>query len=94
LKYEKDKNPYKTAKSSIRASQISFYKRKLNELADRIGTAKGEERLELMERQKDVKSKLTRRETTDPDDLYPDPDTEHGKQVNEKVFTYKMKGEE
>lgn len=94
LKYEKDKNPYKTAKSTIRASQISFYKRKLHELADRIGTATGDDRLELMERQKDVKSKLTRRETTDPDDLYPDPDTEHSNQVNEKVFQYKMKGEE
>lgn len=93
LKYEKDKNPYKTAKSSIRASQISFYRRKLNELADRIGEAKGDEKLSLMERQKDVKSKLTRRETTDPDDLYPDPEKGVSNEVNEKVFTYKMKGE-
>lgn len=94
LKYEKDKNPYKTAKSSIRASQISFYRRKLNELADRIATAEGDERLKLMERQKDVKSKLTRRETSDPDDLYPDPEKGVSNEVNEKVFTYKMKGEE
>lgn len=93
LKYEKDKNPYKTAKSSIRATQISFYRRKLNELADRIGSAKTDERLELMERQKDVKSKLTRRETADPDDLYPDPEKGISDEVNEKVFEYKMKGE-
>lgn len=93
LKYEKDKNPYKTAKSSIRAAQINFYKRKLNELADLIGSAKGDERLELMERQKDVKSKLTRRETSDPDDLYPDPEKGLSNEVNEKVFQYKMKGE-
>lgn len=93
LKYEKDKNPYKTAKSSIRASEISFYRRKLNELADKIGTVSGDERLELMQRQKDVKSKLTRRETTDPDDLYPDPEKGIRDEVNEKVFEYKMKGE-
>lgn len=93
LKYEKDKNPYKTAKSSIRAAEISFYRRKLNELADKIGTASGEERLELMQRQKDVKSKLTRRETADPDDLYPDPEKGVSDEVNEKVFEYKMKGE-
>ncbi|MCH2449777.1 MAG: DNA primase [Gracilimonas sp.] len=93
LKYEKDKNPYKTAKSSIRASEISFYRRKLNELADKIGSVSGDERLELMQRQKDVKSKLTRRETTDPDDLYPDPEKGVSDEVNEKVFEYKMKDE-
>ncbi len=93
LKYEKDKNPYKTAKSSIRAIQINFYRHKLNELADRIGTTEGDERLELMERQKDIKSKLTRREITDPDDLYPDPDIEMDEGVNENVFYYRMKGE-
>lgn len=94
LKYEKDKNPYKTAKSAIRATQINFYRRKLNEIADRIGVAEQEERLKLMERQKDIKSKLTRRETSDPDDLYPDPETGVSNEVNEKVFTYKMKGED
>ncbi|MEX2478272.1 MAG: DNA primase [Gracilimonas sp.] len=93
LKYEKDKNPYKTAKSSIRAAEISFYRRKLNELADHIGKASGEDRLELMQRQKDVKSKLTRREKADPDDLYPDPEKGISDEVNEKVFEYKMKGE-
>ncbi len=93
LKYEKDKNPYKTAKSSIRAAQINFYRHKQNELADKIAAANGDEKLELMERQKDIKSKLTRRETTDPDDLYPDPDSDIDHQVNDKVFQYKMKGE-
>ncbi len=93
LRYEKDKNPFKTAKSAIRAAQINFYRRKLHELADKMGTAEAEERLGLMERQKDVKSKLTRRETTDPDDLYPDPETGVSDEVNEKVFRYKMKGE-
>ncbi|MDR9416610.1 MAG: DNA primase, partial [Gracilimonas sp.] len=91
LKY--DENPYRTAKSSIRATQINFYRRKLHEIADRIAKADEKERLKLIERQKDVKSKLTRRETTDPDDLYPDPEKGVSNEVNEKVFTYKMKGE-
>lgn len=92
LKY--DENPYRTAKSSIRATQINFYKRKLNEIADRVASADDKERLKLIERQKDVKSKLTRRETSDPDDLYPNPEKGVSKEVDRKVFTYKMKGEE
>ncbi|MDZ7756305.1 MAG: hypothetical protein U5K35_07850 [Rhodohalobacter sp.] len=68
LKY--DENPYRTAKSSIRSTQINFYQRKLHEIADRIADADEKERLKLIERQKDIKSKLTRRETSDPDDLY------------------------
>ena len=92
LKY--DENPYRTAKSSIRSTQINFYKRKLHEIADRIANADEKERLKLIERQKDMKSKLTRRETSDPDDLYPNPEKGVSKEVDRKVFTYKMKGEE
>jgi DNA primase len=93
LEYIKDKNPFKTAKSAIRSTQISFYQRKLKELAERLKTTDGDKRKELMERQKDIKSKLTRRETTDPDDLYPDPEKGLSDEVNEKVFEYKMKNE-
>ncbi|MEX2364001.1 MAG: DNA primase, partial [Balneolaceae bacterium] len=73
-KYEPDKNPYRSAKSTIRTFEISFYKRKLNELSAKIGQASGDEKLELIKKQKEIKSKLTRRDSTDPDDLYPDPE--------------------
>ncbi|MEX0719544.1 MAG: DNA primase [Balneolaceae bacterium] len=90
LKYEKDKNPYRTAKSAIRTLEINFFKRKLNELADKIGQVTGDEKMELMKKQKDIKSKLTRRDSTDPDDLYPSPEKGAKNVVNE-AFQYKMK---
>ncbi|HBZ38962.1 MAG TPA: DNA primase, partial [Balneola sp.] len=37
LKYEKDKNPYRTAKSTMKAMELAFFKRKLAELSERFG---------------------------------------------------------
>lgn len=93
VKYERDKDPYLTAKSTIRTLEINFYKRKLSELSYKVGRSEGEEKQKLMFRQKDVVAKLSRREQTDPDDLYPTPKNKIGKKVNTDVFVYKMKGE-
>lgn len=93
LKYEKDKNPYKTAKSTIKTLELSFFKRKREELAEKFKTASPEEKKRIIEAQADVQSKITRREKTDSDELYPDPESGSKNVVNEKVFTYKMKGE-
>ncbi|MEX0610082.1 MAG: DNA primase [Balneolaceae bacterium] len=90
-KYEPDKNPYRSAKSTIRTFEISFYKRKLNELSAKIGQASGDEKLELIKKQKEIKSKLTRRDSTDPDDLYPDPENAPKEQVSDGGFNYKMR---
>ena len=92
LRYEKDKNPYRTAKSTIKTLELSFFKRKRKELAEKFKTATDEEKRRIIEAQADVQSKITRREKTDSDELYPDPEGGSKNMVNEKVFEYKMRG--
>ncbi len=93
LKYEKDKNPYRTAKSTIKTLELNFFKSKLNELAEKYKVADDEEKKKIIQVQADVQSKITIRERTDSDDFYPDPEGTSENIVNEKVFEYKMKGE-
>ena len=93
LKYEKDKNPYRTAKSTIKTLELSFFKHKLAELSEKYKTAGVEEKRKITEVQADVQSKITLREKMDSDDFYPDPEGTSENIVNEKVFEYKMKSE-
>lgn len=93
LKYERDKNPYRTAKSTIKTIELSFFKKSLEELSEKSKTASAEEKKKIIQAQADVQSKIARRQKTDSDELYPDPEGTSENIVNEKVFEYKMKGE-
>jgi len=94
LKYEKDKNPYRTAKSAIKAMELAFYKRKIAELSERFGRSESqEEKKKIMSSQTLIQEKVTKLTTTYSDDYYPDPSTESENVVNEKKFEYKMKRE-
>ncbi|MFV1884424.1 MAG: DNA primase [Balneola sp.] len=93
LKYEKDKNPYRTAKSTIKTLELNFFKHKLTELSEKYKTATDGEKRKITEVQADVQSKITLREKMDSDDFYPDPEGTSENIVNEKVFEYKMKGD-
>ena len=95
VRYERDKNPYMAAKSTMKAMELSFFKRKRGELAERFKTINDEgEKRKIIEIQMDIQSKITRRERTDSEDLYPDPEDSKGNVVREKKFEYKMKGDE
>lgn len=91
LKYEKDKNPYRTAKSTIKTLELNFFKNKLEELSEKYKTANEEEKRKIIQVQADVQSKITLREKMDSDDFYPDPEDMSENIVNEKVFEYKMR---
>lgn len=94
IRYERDKNPYMAAKSTMKAMELSFFKRKRAELAERFKTVNDEsEKRKIIEIQMDIQSKITRRERTDSEDLYPAPEDSKGNIVREKKFEYKMKGE-
>lgn len=93
LKYEKDKNPYRTAKSTIKTLELNFFKHKLTELSEKYKTASDDEKRKITEAQADVQSKITLREKMDSDDFYPDPEGTSENIVNEKVFEYKMKSD-
>ncbi len=92
MKYEKDKNPHRTAKSTIKALELNFYRRKMTELADRFKTAETEdEKKKITRNQVKIQSKINVLTTTYSDDYYPDPENTDTSFVNEKKFEYKMK---
>ena len=94
LKYEKDKNPYRTAKSTIKAMELAFFKRKLAELSERFGRSDSQdEKKKIMTSQTKIQEKVTKLTTTYSDDHYPDPPQESDNVVNESKFEYKMKGQ-
>lgn len=87
----KDKDPYVTAKSSLKSLELNFYKKKREEFAERFKTASDEEKKKIIRAQAEVQSKIGKLELTDSDIYYPDPEDEHGNQVQEKKFVYKMR---
>lgn len=93
VEYKVDRNPYRTAKSTIKTMELSFFKRKREELAEKLKTASSEEKHQIIKIQADIQSKITQRERVDSDDFYPDPKGEKDNPNSDKVFTYKMKGE-
>lgn len=93
VEYKPDRNPYRTAKSTIKTLELSFFKRKREELAEKLKTATSEEKQKIIKVQADIQSKITQRERVDSDDFYPDPKGEKDNPTSDKVFSYKMKGE-
>ena len=94
LKYVKDKNPYRTAKSTIKTLELAFLKRKLTELSERFGRSESqEEKKKIMASQTKIQEKVNKLSSTYSDDYYPDPPNESENVVNEKKFEYKMKSD-
>lgn len=92
LKYEKDKNPYRTAKSTIKTLELAFYKKKLAELSERFKNAESQdEKRKIITAQSMIQEKVTKLSSTYSDDYYADPADEAENVVNEKKFEYKMK---
>jgi len=94
LKYERDKNPYRTAKSTMKTLELAFFKRKLAELADRFKKAEDQdEKKKIMAAQSKIQSKVTKLSQTYSDDYYDDPENFSDEVVKEGKFEYKMKSE-
>lgn len=92
MRYVKDKDPYRTAKSTIKTLQLSFYRRKREELAEKFKTATQEEKKQIIAIQADIQAKITQRESMDADDFFPDPRNMPADGGDKGVFEYKMKG--
>jgi len=92
LKYEKDKNPYRTAKGTIKTLELGFLKRKLAELSERFGRSDSqEEKKKIIASQSKIQEKVTKLSSTYSDDYYPNPPNESENVVDEKKFEYKMR---
>lgn len=92
LKYEKDKDPFRTAKSTIKTLELAFLKRKLAELADRFKQAENDdEKRKIIKAQTTIQSKIGELTSHYSDDYYPDP-VDVPKEVKRTgKFEYKMK---
>ncbi len=90
MKYEKDKNPFATARSTIKSLQLSYSKRIREELAEALKIAEGNEKTDLIRKQAHIQREINKIESTHFDDLYP---SEPGRKekAREKIFEYKMK---
>ncbi len=93
VQYKRDKNPYMTAKGALKALKIHHLERRQVELYEQYNEAEGEDRRKVMKAMKEAGRQRTILQQSHLDELFPDPDTEHAKEVSEKVFHYKMKGE-
>lgn len=94
IRYKRDKDPYMTAKGALKALKIHYLDRTQVDLYKQYDQSSGEERKKVMRTMKEVGRQRTLLQQSNLDELFPDPESEQAKRVTEKVFEYKMKGEE
>lgn len=94
VQYKRDKNPYLTAKGALKALKIHHLDRRQVELHERYNKAEGEDRRKVMKAMKEAGRQRTILQQSHLDELFPDPDSDHAREVSEKVFHYKMRTEQ
>jgi DNA primase len=92
--FKRDKNPYKTAKSSIKPLQLYYFERKRRELSQDIKSVEGVRKTKLMKSMTKLQKEITRIHKTPADELFEDPEfLKKDPGVMSEKFDYKMKGE-
>lgn len=92
--FKRDKNPFKTAKSSMKSLHHYFFERKRKSIALDLKKADEDEKVRLMKMLSKVQKEITRIQKTTAEELFEDPDfikTDPSSKKN--GFEYKMKGE-
>ncbi|MEX0770524.1 MAG: DNA primase [Balneolaceae bacterium] len=96
-RFKRDKDPYKTAKSTIKPLRLHFLKRLLQDLAEKTKTENMEEKRKYMKMQARTQREISHIERTPADELFPGPDdeTDSGEKntSSPSIFEYKMKEE-
>lgn len=91
--FRRDKNPVRTAKSTLRTIQLNYCERKWDEIYMKLKNAEGEEKLRLSQLQQNLKKEMNRIKNLTADELYDDPEFAKDKpEIGNKIFEYKMKG--
>ncbi|PWN07657.1 DNA primase [Rhodohalobacter mucosus] len=92
--FKRDKNPFKTAKSTLKPLHLYFFERKRKSIAIDLKNADGEEKARLMKLLTKVQKEISRIQKTPSDELFEDPDFIKSDPISDKNgFEYKMKGE-
>jgi len=91
IEFKKDKDPFRTVKSTLKALEMHYYKVKRAELSEQFKVATAQEKKELVVLQAEIQKKITQREATDSELLYPDPEGASDGSTRAKSFHYVMK---
>ena len=90
--YRRDKNPVRSAKSTLRTIQLNYCERKWDELYHKIKNSVDDERLKLTQVQQSLKKEINRIKNSTPDELYDDPEfAKNEPTMGVKKFEYIMK---
>lgn len=93
-RFLRDRDPYLTAKSTIKPLRLHFLKREIATLAGRIKHAGPEEKIRLIKKQKRTQSEISLMERTAAAELFPDREGRQKKSAKSEVFEYTMKQKE
>ena len=90
--HRKDRNPYKTAKSSMKPLQKNFYERKRKELTEEIKSTTGEDRQTLVKLMTKIQKEISQIEKMSAEELFDDPDfIKKDPEAIHREFQYNMK---
>jgi DNA primase len=92
--FKRDKNPYKTAKSTMKPLKHYYFERKRRDISGKIKMAEGDEKMKMMKMLTKIQKESSRIQKSSADELFDDPDfLKKGTSTGSGVFEYKMKGE-
>jgi len=91
----KDRNPVKTAKSTLKTLQLHHLERLRVQFAEKIKNETGEVREKYRRLQEKTQRQITHSHRSSADILFPDPEDGYGKKspMSDLVFEYKMKSD-
>jgi len=89
--FKRDKDPFRSAKSSIKPLRLHYLKRHLASIAEQTKQADEEQKRALIRKQKRTQREISHMEQTSADQLFPDPPGREKGESGKTVFEYKMK---
>src|SRR5690625_4145713 len=91
-RFVRDRDPFRTAKSTIKPLRLLFLKKQLSRLVDRAKESGGEEkRRQIVQQQMRIQREISHMERTPADELFPDPEGSEDRPARKDKFEYVMK---
>lgn len=94
VRYEKDQNKFATARGAIKTLQLHHLDRTRQKLQRQLTNAEDDDKSDILALMAEVSRRQTLLRRSTPAELFPNPESSSKGQVEERVFEYKMKGEE
>ncbi len=91
VQYERDQNPFLSAKSALKTALLEFINRKQQELQKDYDMASEEQRRTIIRQMKEIAEQRTRLQKLPFDKLFPDPENVSEEHIDDNIFQYEMK---